>query len=184
MKTIPCFLLGIVGVGLSGCIAQVPVRASADQFAAADKLRASVRGSSDAVVQQLTSLVGARGLQLVNTVDAPDSSKVYVYKGNRVAVTTIRSTDTTVHAETNEIGSWFAVRVKNASAATDVSILAKPTVRGQEVCSDEDKQLVDVKYFCQDTKVRVDYPRRDLLTGKAEAEAAVGVIEQLKQAFP
>lgn len=176
------FFLGALSA--AGCVTQVPVRASATQFVAADKLHASLKGSKEDVVQRVTALAGERGLKLVNTVDSPDTSKVYVFKGDRIAVTTVRGNASMVVGETNEIGSWLAVRVKNVSDKTDVSILAKPTVRGQEVCSDEDAQLADVQYWCKDTKVRQDYPRRDLLSGKAEAEAAAGVIEQLKQSFP
>ena len=37
--------------------------------------------------------------------------------------------------------------------------------------------------YTPDTRVREDYPRRDLLKGRAEAEVIMGALEELRQAL-
>jgi TolB-like protein len=165
---------------LASCLpAQVPVRASAGRHLAPERLQAAVAAPPERTVRLLVALFAERGLRLVNTVDAKDG-RVYVFKGDRTSVTVVRGAGGVVSGESNEIGSWFAARVTGADGRSTVTLLGKPTVRGQEVCSDEDKGLADVQYWCLDTKVREDYPRQDLLDGRAEAETAVGVLERLR----
>lgn len=82
------------------------------------------------------------------------------------------------------MGSWIAARIAPRGDQTEVVLMGKPTVNGTEVCSDDDVSLKDVSYWCQDTTLRDDYPRKDLLDGRAEAEAVVGILEELKIVFP
>jgi hypothetical protein len=70
-----------------------------------------------------------------------------------------------------------------SSGGTAIEFVGKPTVRGTEVCSDEDSNLADVQYWCRDTRVREDYPRRDLLKGSAEAEVIMGALEEIRPAL-
>lgn len=68
------------------------------------------------------------------------------------------------------MGSWIAARIAPRGDQTEVVLM--------------DVSLKDVSYWCQDTTLRDDYPRKDLLDGRAEAEAVVGILEELKIVFP
>ena len=169
----------------SACVSHVPVRASAAPHLPAGAARAQFAADVSAVTSLLTGIMRTRGFHVANALDAPDGSRVLFFKGHRRDVTTVRPDpvlDLNVE-ETNEIGSWFAIRFRATSGTTTIEFVGKPTVRGTEVCSDDDNNLADVGYWCRETLVREDYPRQDLLTGRAEAEVIVGALEELRQAI-
>jgi hypothetical protein len=169
----------------TACVSSVPVRVSAAPHLPAGAARAQFAADAPTVTSLLTGIMRTRGFNVAYAVDAPDGSRVLMYKGHRVNVTTVEFDPLldVNREETNEIGSWFAIRFRVRSGGTAIEFVGKPTVRGTEVCSDEDSNLADVEYWCRDTRVREDYPRRDLLKGRAEAEVIMGALEELRQAL-
>src|SRR6185369_12064838 len=102
-------LILLLVLGSGGCVDMIAVRASAVLHAPPEKLQIRLGAPRDKVVPVLTQLFERGGLRLVNAVDGPDS-KVYLFQGTRVEVTTVRGGGGVVVGETNEIGSWFAAR--------------------------------------------------------------------------
>jgi hypothetical protein len=78
-----------------------------------------------------------------------------------------------------QLGSWFAVRVKDDGANSIIQFYGKPTVYGSEGCSDGDSDLRDAKYTCTDLKVREDWPGVALTAGREETRVIAGIIATL-----
>lgn len=175
-------LLLLIFISLVGCVANVPVRASSSQHLSLSQSSAVFPWSPGVLEQAYKKLMQQKNLTLAHALDAPDGSKVLVYKGKRVNVLSVRGSSMGFRAETYEVGSWIAARISTHSEGSTIVIFGKPTVQGVSLCSDDDAQLSDVQYFCQDTKVREDYEHMHLLNAKAEAEFISALLEELKDA--
>ncbi len=83
---------------------------------------------------------------------------------------------------TYQFGSVFYAVIHAASAAaTDVLIVGKPTLDGQELCSDDDWRLKRFGYWCVDSKLGHGAALLRLLQGKEEADTVRGVLLELAQ---
>ena len=115
---------------------------------------------------------------------APDS--LYAFKGAREtktlgAITTEMPGRTQGEIASYGLGSIFYARVHPEGSSTEVLLLGKPTLNGQELCSDADGLLKSFQYWCVDTTVSNGEPLLPSLRGKEEAETVRGVLLELSQ---
>jgi hypothetical protein len=172
---------GLVAVMAAGCVSYRPVRASSLAMVPREQATARLALAPQDAVSALTDLMGQRGFPLVNKIDAAGGARYYLFKGRRRSVTSVRGSDTIIVAQTLDVGSWFAARVRPTPTGSEVFLVGKPTFNGLEACSDADVELKDGQYWCQDTKVREDWPGWGLVTGQEEADVVRGVLLTLAQ---
>lgn len=164
----PC-TLAIVGVSLAlgACVAYQPIRVSS-----VDKLglpASVVRVPDERVptIKRLRTILESRGFKLTLSPPA-GTSRVFVY-------TVARS-----NHGSYRIGSWFAARLdREPGPATQVFLLGKPTLNGQEMCSKADSELLVAQYWCRDTKVRRSFSGKAALDGSYEAKLVREVLDEL-----
>lgn len=175
------FAIAVACLASSACVTMKVLRVSSANTVPTEKSTAHYAKSPSDVFAALQAEFGTRGLTLAQQVDGNSGAKIYLFKGKRAAVTTVRGTSAMVVTQSNVIGVWVAARVQAANGGTDLSLLAKPSVNGQEVCSDADKTLEDAQYWCQNTEVREDFPFMHLLSGREEAEVVQGTLASLSE---
>jgi len=171
-----------LAVSSAGCVSQVVLRASSSQHLRREQQTAVLPMAPAELEKAWKGLMEGQHLSLANALDAPNGSRILVYKGTRVNVVSVRASSSVVAVESFDVGSWIAARIAAAPAGSQITVFGKPTVLGQEVCSEDDPSLADVDYWCQDTKIRDDSQHRHLVNGKAEAEFITAVLEKLKDA--
>ena len=165
----------------TGCVSQLSLRVSSSTHLTKEKQMAVFSEWPQQDLEGMCKeLMKRNGLNLIYAVDAPNGSRVLVFKGRRENLISLQSSSTMVRVDTYEIGSWFALRLSNHNRGSQITMFGKPTIRGTAVCSEDDVSLADVQYWCVDTKVREDFARRDLVNGKIEADFIGAFLENLK----
>ncbi len=183
-------LLAIAAASCASAVAPLtPVRASSVPLLGAQASSLRVARPVGAVLAQLESLFDKRGDHLIAAYPARDGSgdKLYAFKGRREAV--VLGTVDTVNegyaygeTRTYQFGSVFYAVLHAADAqATDVLIVGKPSLNGQELCSDDDWRLKRFEYWCVDSKLGQAGSLRASLQGKDEADTVRGVLLELAQ---
>ncbi len=158
-----------------------PVRASSVPYLGAEGSSQRVARPANDVANAIEGLFDKRGYHLIARYSAKDGSNdsLYAFKGTRGAKTVGDEDEVTNF----QLGSVFYVRVHAAdTSATDVLLIGKPTIDGQEVCSDADAMLKAFEYWCVDTTVNKLGNGTEVLpqlTGKEEADTIRGVLLDL-----
>jgi hypothetical protein len=142
---------------------------------------------ADAVLEQVKASLDLRGYHLSGQYPAKDGSRdqLYLFKGRREAVVVgaVTTVGRSVVGETAsfQFGSVYYVRLHGSGAETDVLVLGKPTLQGQELCSDADVWLKAFEYWCKDSSLSNGGKLMPYLSGKEEADVVRGVLLELKQ---
>ena len=173
----------VVALSASGCFMYEPVRAGSLDHLRDTESRAVFPAREEQVMEDLSALMTTRGYVRADKREVHKAVTYYIYKGKRRTITDVRAGGGTLVVEGHELGSWFVARVSGGQPSTEVLLLGKPTVDGQEVCADSDAVLLEADYWCRDTKVRKDYGARGLLKGREEAEVVRGVLSELKEKY-
>ena len=177
------FGLAIV-CGSAACVHYEPLRASSLQGTDPASAHVLLREPSQDVARTLEQLFAQRGYVVTNKVVSKAGVSYYLFNGMRQNVMELYASRYQASVQSYVIGSWFAARLETVPGGTDLLILGKPTVNGIEVCSDEDRLLADVQYWCRDTRIRVDSSDRQFMTGREERETAKGVVVTLMDQQP
>jgi hypothetical protein len=179
---LPLVALAVLG---QGCVAHVKLRASSAAFVPIDQATAHFTQPPPEVYAALQPEMVSRGYLMVQQVEGSPGAQFYLFKGVR------KPMPAQVHSELKqppayELGSWFAVKVAlgDKGLGTDVTMMGKPTVNGQEVCSDADKLLAEAHYWCQDTEVQADYQEMKQVAGREEADLVKGALAALATKLP
>jgi hypothetical protein len=176
--------LALLCLGLTGCVAQVPLRGSSYQHMRDSEARVVLPVREQEAVEALSALLGERGFHRIDTRSLPRNVTYYIYKGPRRTVNDVRGGGGLIVFEGHELGSWFLARVIGGAPTTEILLIGKPTVDGTEICSDADQTWLEAQYWCRDTRVRADYRGADTMHGTEEAETVRGVLTTLKQRYP
>lgn len=163
-----------LGFSVAGCVSTNPVvRVSTAELKSDDAMEVTLAEPTAQVIETLKKLMDQRGLKVkaVAPTQTPDTA-YYVFTGPRRVLS---SGDTVA-----SVGSWIAVRVEPHDQGTRLSFLGKPTIGGQELCSDADARLADAQYWCQDTRVDPKSTFARELTGREEVELITGLITELR----
>jgi hypothetical protein len=168
---------------LAGCVAQVPLRGSSYEHLKDIESRVVLPAPEPQVVEALSSLLAERGFSRTDKREVHGSLTYYVFKGRRRTMNSVRGGGGLVVFEGHELGSWFLARVSGGRPTTEVLLIGKPTVDGQEICADSDQLLAEASYWCVDTKARTDNPAAARMHGQEEAETVRGVMSTLRERF-
>ncbi len=173
----------VASIGLvlfCSCVSYRVLRASSADHLTPPEADVSINASVGELSVAITDLFRARGFDRVQEVPGADGSKVLVFRGERQQVTSVAGNRTMVVAQSNNIGSWFAVSVVPEGDTAALHFLGKPTLNGQEVCADGDARFSRFNYACVDSSIREDFPGAHLVTGREEAAAIRAVILDLR----
>ncbi|MFY2560881.1 hypothetical protein ACN469_24970 [Corallococcus terminator] len=175
MKIQAWALAGMVILG-SGCISSI--RTSSRSFLDAKESEALLQGGTDDAARRITELMSKRGFPVTERQVRKDGSLVYVFKGQRTALTTVSGSDL-IHGSTNTVGSMFFVLLTpREDGVTRMDLIGKPTLDGRAVCSDAPPAWVP---SCDESVVVGSlWHGRDRMTGKDEAEAIRGMLLELE----
>ncbi|WP_163869323.1 hypothetical protein [Myxococcus eversor] len=174
MKIQAWALAGMVILG-SGCISSI--RTSSHSFLDAKESEALLQGGTDDAARRITELMSKRGFPVTEKQVRKDRSVVYVFKGQRTALTTVSGTKI-VSGSTNTVGSvFFVLLTPREDGVTRMDLIGKPTMDGRAVCSDAPPAWVP---SCDKNVITGSlWHGRDQMTGKEEAEAIRGMLLEL-----
>lgn len=167
--TRPLCTLCVVGVSLAlgACVSYQPIRVSSVDTLGLPASVVRVTDKRVSTIKRLRSILENRGFKLALSPPA-GLSRVFVYKVARSNHGSYR------------IGSWLAARLdREPGPATQVFLLGKPTLNGQETCSKADSELLVAQYWCRDTKVRRSFAGTAALDGSYEAKLVREVLDEL-----
>ncbi len=176
MKFHKVALLGLtVSLG-SGCIAAV--RTSSQAYVGEKQSQVVLNGTPDDAARRFTELFSKRGFQVTERLKRKDGSTVYVFKGQRAALTTVTGGRHYVSGSTNTVGSAFYVRLTPQEGTTQAAVFGKPTIDGRAVCSDGAPAWAPL--CVEDVYTGMMWTGRDQVTGREEAEAIRGLLLELE----
>jgi hypothetical protein len=169
-------LMGLLFLG-SGCMEIV--RASSRSELTEKQSKVVLAGTADDAARRLTDLFSKRGFVLTDRQVRKGGVPLYVFKGQRAALTTVTTIGRSVSGSTNTVGSAFFVQVTpEADGTTQVALFGKPTLDGHVVCDDQDPAWVP---RCEeDVYARGMWTGLDQMTGREEAEAIRGMLVELE----
>lgn len=175
MKIQAWALAGMV-ILVSGCISSI--RTSSRSFLDAKQSEALLQGGTDDAARRITELMSKRGFPVTEKQVREDRSVVYVFKGQRTALTTVSGSDI-VSGSTNTVGSvFFVLLTPREDGVTRMDLIGKPTMDGRAVCSDAPPAWVP---SCDENVITGSFWHgRGQMTGKEEAEAIRGMLLELE----
>ena len=179
---VPLVTLAMLG---QGCVAHVKLRSSSATYVTLEQATAHFDRQPPEVAAVLQPEMFSRGFLLTQEVEGAPGTKIYLFKGARKTPRAAAAAEQRPPPH-YELGSWFAAKVTLGAqgAGSEVTMFGKPTVNGQEVCSDADSLLTEARYWCQDTEVQVDYPHMELVEGREEADTVRGALASLQAKLP
>ncbi|MBN2497027.1 MAG: hypothetical protein JXR96_20715 [Deltaproteobacteria bacterium] len=167
----------------SGCVSYRVVRASSLDRMPREEASLELAAPAGLVKILLTEIMAGRGFPLVHIIPAGDGMAL-TYKGARREVTTVRGSAQQIVHQSNEVGSWFAARLWHRDGGgLRLLLFGKPTLNGVPICSDADRELADLDYWCKDSRIIEDWPAFHLVQGTEEAETVRGALSQLTDAL-
>jgi len=175
MKIQAWALAGMVILG-SGCISSI--RTSSRSFLDEKESEALLQGGTDDAARRISELMSKRGFPVTEKQMRKDGSLVYVFKGQRTALTTVSGSDI-VSGSTNTVGSvFFVLLTPREDGVTRMDVVGKPSMDGRAVCSDAPPAWVP---SCDQNVVTGSlWHGRGQMTGKEEAEAIRGMLLELE----
>ncbi|WNG59770.1 hypothetical protein F0U59_37425 [Archangium gephyra] len=175
MKTHELALMGLMVLS-TGCFEVV--RTSSQTQLPEKQSHFVLMGTTDDAARRLSELFSKRGFQVTDRQKRKNSATLYVFKGQRAALTTVTGTNRIVSGTTNTVGSTFYVLLTPEGDTTKAQLFGKPTLNGSEVCSDENPAWVPA--CVEDVYTRFDWDGREQMTGREEAETIRGMLLELE----
>jgi hypothetical protein len=157
---------------LVACVPHGVLRGSAFAFLTPKGGTLSVEAKPEVVEAAVELLLAQRGAAQVDREVVPSGAVVLSFKGPRGE-----------SVQGLALGSFYAVRVATAPPGTEVAVLGKPTVGGQELCSPEDVMVEEARHGCQDVVVPQNWEGRAQVTGREEALVVAWLLAALAQTF-
>lgn len=176
MKFHKVALLGLMASLSSGCIAAV--RSSSQAYVGEKQSQVVLNGTEDDAARRFTELFSKRGFQVTERIKRKDGTTVYVFKGQRAALTTVTGGRNYVAGSTNTVGSAFYVRLTPQEGTTKAAVFGKPTIDGRPVCSDGAPAWAPL--CVEDVYTGSMWAGRDQATGREEGEAIRGLLLELE----
>ncbi|HYV49801.1 MAG TPA: hypothetical protein VFA20_33325 [Myxococcaceae bacterium] len=131
--------------------------------------------SPDEASRGLVEQFGKRGYPLLDRRQVSGAETVLKFKGSRATITHVSRGS----GGTAVVGSVFYARIATGSGQSRIALLGKPTLNGDEVCSDWDADRSLTVDPCESRIFSVD-PSRNEMTGREEAEVIQGVTVELE----
>lgn len=177
-------LLSAAVVLLAGCTPMRAIKGSTRTFLTEAGTTIGFDRPTSDVLPVVTQLLSDRGFTESKRTEVTPNNTVIYFNGTRDRINRGRRND---NPQTNfvsqDIGSWFAVRVVSAGSKTTLSFYGKPTVHGLEGCGAGDRELRDAGYGCTDLEKRADWPGHQLVEGREETQVISAVITLLGERF-
>ncbi|HEX5749343.1 MAG TPA: hypothetical protein VFZ09_24145 [Archangium sp.] len=177
MKTHEWALMGLMVLS-TGCF-QV-VRSSSQTQLPEKRSHLVLTGTTDDAARRFSELFSKRGFQVTDRQKRKNGATLYVFKGQRAALTTVTGNSTVVSGSTSTVGSTFYVLLTPQGDTTKAQLFGKPTLNGSEVCSDEAPAWVPA--CVEDVYAGVAWDGLDQMTGREEAETLRGMMLELELA--
>lgn len=184
VKAIRVGVVMFAGLVASGCIPMQTVRGSSLKFLTSAGASLTVSRPGPGVAAVLEQSFTERGFPVVNRAQVGPNNLVLFFKGNRDRLNWQNRTAAEVNSVGAQVGSWFAVRIKDDGARSQVQFYGKPTVYGSEACAEGDHDLRDTGYACKDVVVRADWPGLGLVEGREETQVISAIITILDERLP
>ncbi len=182
MRTL--LLLSILSFS-TGCTAMRTVKGSARTFLTEAGTTIDFERPAADVISGLQQSFADRGFAVLKTTDVTPNNKVIYFRGTRDRINRRRPNDNQQqNFVSQDIGSWFAVRVVSQGTKTTLSFYGKPTVHGVEGCGDGDRELRDAGYQCNNVEKRADWAGHQLVEGREETQVISTIIAQLGERWP
>jgi hypothetical protein len=175
MKTHELALMGLMVLS-TGCIEAV--RLSSRTQLSEKRSHLVLTGTADDAARRFSELFSKRGFHVTDRQMRKAGATLYVFKGQRAALTTVTGTRTLVTGSTDTVGSTFYVLLTPEGDTTKAQLFGKPTVNGSEVCSDESPAWVPE--CVEEVYAGSNWAGREQMTGREEAETIRGLLLELE----
>lgn len=164
----------------AGCTSMRTIKGSARLFLTEAGTTIDFDRPEADVLPVVTQLFGDRGFVEYKRADVSPTNKIIYLRGTRDRINRRRGNDqSTPNFVTQDIGSWFAVRVVSEGPKTKLSFYGKPTVHGLEGCGEGDRELRDAGYSCTDVEKRTDWAGHQLTEGREETQVISTIVALL-----
>ncbi|NMO19172.1 hypothetical protein HPC49_25330 [Pyxidicoccus fallax] len=153
------------------------VRSSSRAHLPEQQSQALLRGTPDDAARRFSELFSKRGFEVTERLKRKGDATLYVFKGRRMAVTTVKNTGFGMAGSVKTVGSAFYVLLTPDADTTRVDLFGKPTIDGRAVCSDEPPAWVPL---CQgDVSTEAMWGGGEQVTGREEAETISGLLLEM-----
>ncbi|AKJ05938.1 Hypothetical protein AA314_07564 [Archangium gephyra] len=170
-------LMGLMVLS-TGCIEAV--RSSSRTQLSEKRSHLVLTGTADDAARRFSELFSKRGFQVTDRQKRKAGATLYVFKGQRAALTTVKGNRTIVSGTTDTVGSTFYVLLTPEGDATKAQLFGKPTLNGSEVCSDGSPAWVPE--CVEEVYTESTWDGREQMTGREEAETIRGLLLELELA--
>ncbi|WPB80241.1 hypothetical protein KYC5002_14000 [Archangium violaceum] len=175
MKTHDLALMGLMVLS-TGCFDVI--RSSSQTQLPEKQSHFVLMGATDDAARRFSELFSKRGFQVTDRQKRKNGATLYVFKGQRTALTTVTGTNRFVSGTTDTVGSTFYVLLTPEGDTTKAQLFGKPTLNGNEVCSDEYPAWVPD--CVEDVYAGVAWNGREQVTGREEAETIRGMLLEME----
>jgi hypothetical protein len=178
-------LVLVTAAAMTACTPMYTVRGSSLTYLTPAGATLEVARPGPAAAALVEQIFIERGYQAAGRAQVSSTNLVLFFTGSRDRQTRRGYASGDPNGLNAQLGSWFAVRVKDQGPqAAVVTFYGKPMVYGAEACAEGDRDLKDAGYVCKDVIVRADWPGLQLVEGREETKVISAIISTVGERVP